>query len=181
MLFPTPSTRDNPFTNYCTTEGGSVFKNIMCQPASSSSATADGKDAGIMCNGLFSFRAFHPAALTQAAHQLVQPPYTKRKILLLLFLTSLIFSTVTFASLYTFHRGFRRTVQFWRGMAPLVLKYKYVKFKAERIDHCDADELERRLNAYREVTAPKLVELILQLGGIYIKIGQGEKKVCCGY
>ncbi|KAL7532103.1 hypothetical protein ACHAXR_004441 [Thalassiosira sp. AJA248-18] len=103
---------------------------------------------------------------------LLQPPYTKRKIVLLAFLASLIIGTAAFASLYSFHRGFRRTVQFWRGMAPLVLKYKAIKFKAERIDHCSAEELERRLNVYRGTTAPKLVDLILSLGGIYIKIGQ---------
>lgn len=57
-------------------------------------------------------------------------------------------------------------------MAPLVFKYKYVKFKAERIDHASPEELERRLNVYREDTAPKLVDLILSMGGIYIKIGQ---------
>jgi len=91
-----------------------------------------------------------------------------RNIFLLLFLASI----VSFASLYTFHRGFRRTVQFWRGMAPLVLKYKYVRLKAEKIDHCSEEELERRLNVYRENTAPKLVDLIIRMGGIYVKIGQ---------
>lgn len=57
-------------------------------------------------------------------------------------------------------------------MAPLVAKYKYVKFKATKIDHCSPEELDERLNVYRETTAPKLVDLILSLGGIYIKIGQ---------
>jgi predicted unusual protein kinase regulating ubiquinone biosynthesis (AarF/ABC1/UbiB family) len=57
-------------------------------------------------------------------------------------------------------------------MAPLVLQYKYVKFKATKIDHCSPEELEQRLNVYRETSAPKLVDLILQLQGIYIKIGQ---------
>ena len=57
-------------------------------------------------------------------------------------------------------------------MAPLVAKYKYIKFKAAKIDHCSPEELEERLSLYRETTAPKLVDLILRLGGIYIKIGQ---------
>ena len=57
-------------------------------------------------------------------------------------------------------------------MAPLVAKYKYIKFKATKIDHCSPEELEERLNVYRETTASKLVDLILHLGGIYIKIGQ---------
>ncbi len=101
-----------------------------------------------------------------------QGPYSKRKIVLLTFLASILLGTITFTALYTFHRGFRRTIQFWRGMAPLVAKYKYVNFKATKIDHCSPEELEERLNAYRETTAPKLVDLILRLGGIYIKIGQ---------
>ena len=57
-------------------------------------------------------------------------------------------------------------------MAPLVAKYKYIKFKAAKIDHCSPEELEERLSLYRETTAQKLVDLILRLGGIYIKIGQ---------
>ena len=81
-------------------------------------------------------------------------------------------STVLFTSLYTFHRGFRRTVQFWRGMGPLVIKYKALKFKANKIDRCSEEEYERRITAYREISAPQLVDLILRLGGIYVKIGQ---------
>lgn len=75
----------------------------------------------------------------------------------------MLLGAITFTSLYTFHRGFRRTVQFWKGLAPLILK---------DYDHSRPEELEQRLNVYREVSAPKLVDLILQLGGIYIKIGQ---------
>jgi predicted unusual protein kinase regulating ubiquinone biosynthesis (AarF/ABC1/UbiB family) len=63
-------------------------------------------------------------------------------------------------------------VQFWRGMAPIILKYKFVKFKAEKIDHCSPEELEQRLNVFRESSAPVLVNLIIRLGGIYVKIGQ---------
>eukprot|EP00584_Thalassiosira_punctigera_P005995 CAMPEP_0172544322 /NCGR_PEP_ID=MMETSP1067-20121228/14505_1 /TAXON_ID=265564 ORGANISM="Thalassiosira punctigera, Strain Tpunct2005C2" /NCGR_SAMPLE_ID=MMETSP1067 /ASSEMBLY_ACC=CAM_ASM_000444 /LENGTH=610 /DNA_ID=CAMNT_0013330861 /DNA_START=181 /DNA_END=2013 /DNA_ORIENTATION=- len=100
--------------------------------------------------------------------KLLRPPFTARKVLLILFLASFL----SLASLYAFHRGFRRTVQFWRGMAPLVARYKYVKFRAERIDQCDPEELERRLNVYRETSAPRIVELILRMGGIYVKIGQ---------
>ena len=97
-----------------------------------------------------------------------KPPYSVPRILLVLALAS-------FASLYAFHRGFRRTIQFWRGMAPLVFRYKYVTIKAEKIDRVGPEEMERRLNVYRESTAPKLVDLILRMGGIYVKIGQGER------
>lgn len=57
-------------------------------------------------------------------------------------------------------------------MTPLVLKYKYVTIKAEKFDRVNSEELERRLNIYREQTAPKLVELILNMKGIYVKLGQ---------
>ena len=57
-------------------------------------------------------------------------------------------------------------------MGPLVVKYKLLKFRANRIDKCSEDEYERRITAYRERSAPQLVDLILSLGGIYVKIGQ---------
>ena len=100
--------------------------------------------------------------------RLCKPPYTIKKIFLLLFLLSVI----GIISLYTFHSGFRRTIQFWKGMTPFILKYKWLKIKAEKIDHCTSDELEARLNVLRTEQAPKLVDLIIRMGGIYVKIGQ---------
>lgn len=105
---------------------------------------------------------------------LVQGPYTKKKIAILIILSSLVLGVLTFTSLYQFHTGFRRTVQFWHGMGPIAMEYKLLKVKAKRWDKLseDDDEYKKRLSAYREVAAPKLVNLILKLGGIYIKIGQ---------
>ena len=112
-----------------------------------------------------------PAANQKILPAFITPPlvssffqgnYSKRKILFLIFLSTILLGTITFTAFYTFHRGFRRTIQFWRGMAPLVAKYKYVKFKATKIDHCSPEELDERLNVYRETTAPKLVDLILK-------------------
>jgi len=100
--------------------------------------------------------------------RILRPPYTIKKVFLLLFLLSVIGIT----SLYTFHSGFRRTIQFWRGMTPFILKYKWLKIKAEKIDHCTPDELEVRLNMLRTEQAPKLVDLIIRMGGIYVKLGQ---------
>lgn len=57
-------------------------------------------------------------------------------------------------------------------MGPLIFKYKLLKFKANTIDKCSPEEFERRITTYREATAPQVVQLILKLGGIYIKIGQ---------
>ena len=108
------------------------------------------------------------------ARSLAQPPFTQRKIVLLVILSSVLLSSAVLAGLYTFHRGFRRTVQIWRGMLPLVAKYKWLKIRATKIDGLteDDDEYRRRITAYRQTTAPQLVDLILSLGGIYTKIGQ---------
>lgn len=114
-----------------------------------------------------------PAIIASNLASVFKPTFSLRRFLLLVAITSF----VSFASLYTFHRGFRRTIQFWRGMAPLVVRYKYVTIKAERIDKVGPEEMERRLNSYRESTAPRLVDLILRMGGIYVKIGQGEKRI----
>ena len=105
---------------------------------------------------------------------LAQPPFTKRKIAILVLVASVFLSTAFFASLYRFHGGFRRTVQFWKGMGPLVVKYKLLKFKATKWDQLgeDDDEYKRRITAYRQKSAPQLVDLILSLGGIYTKIAQ---------
>ena len=105
---------------------------------------------------------------------LAQPPFTKRKIAILVIVASVFLSTAFFASLYKFHGGFRRTVQFWKGMGPLVMKYKLLKFKATKWDQLgeDDDEYKRRITAYRQKSAPQLVDLILSLGGIYTKIAQ---------
>merc|ERR1712176_1034998 len=102
--------------------------------------------------------------LSAASVGLLQGPYTKRKILLILIISSLLLGTITFTSFYYFHTGFRRTVQFWRGIGPLAIKYKALKIKAKRWDKLSEDDEEyiKRLSAYREATAPKLVELILK-------------------
>ena len=161
MLFPTKS---------CTPRGPQQTSDLLSKISYSIICTSNNI---IMCKPMTNkpnmFQAFISPPIIS---NLLQGPYSKRKAVLLSFLACLLLGTITFTSLYTFHRGFRRTVQFWRGMAPLVVKYKYINFKATKIDNCSPEELEERLNVYREATAPKLVDLILRLGGIYIKIGQ---------
>jgi len=59
-------------------------------------------------------------------------------------------------------------------MAPILIEYKMIKFKAltwEKLDDQD-DELRRRIRSFHEKSAPRLVDLVLRMGGIYIKIGQ---------
>lgn len=100
------------------------------------------------------------------------PPFTKRKIALLVILGFLVVGGLSLSGLYIFHHGFRRTIQFWSGMGPLVGEYKLLKFRYRYIDRWDEEEYLRRLQKYRQRAAPKVVDLIQDMGGIYIKIGQ---------
>eukprot|EP00523_Entomoneis_sp_CCMP467_P018142 CAMPEP_0168819122 /NCGR_PEP_ID=MMETSP0726-20121227/8122_1 /TAXON_ID=265536 /ORGANISM="Amphiprora sp., Strain CCMP467" /LENGTH=640 /DNA_ID=CAMNT_0008871495 /DNA_START=178 /DNA_END=2100 /DNA_ORIENTATION=- len=82
----------------------------------------------------------------------------------------LLFVTITFGILYCTSMPFRRTVTFWKGMAPIYLEYKYLKvFRKPRLD---AAQYETELDAYYHRAANQLVTLILKLGGIATKIGQ---------
>ena len=67
--------------------------------------------------------------------------------------------------------GFRRSCQFWGAVAPFVIEHNQIKWWA-RFEGCDAEELERRLGEFHRRTASRAVEVILRLGGIYVKIGQ---------
>lgn len=60
------------------------------------------------------------------------------------------------------------------------MKYKLLKWKAHKIDRCDDQEFQRRITAFREQSAPQLVDLILSLGGIYVKIGQVMSTIGAG-
>ena len=147
-----------------------IVNSIMCRAIDDSSSNKEYTRIDQQRSSFsLSAAAMIPSVLSNNLRLLKQPPYTLRKMFLLLFLAS-IFS---FVSLYTFHRGgFRRTIQFWRGMIPFITRYKWVKFKATKIDHCPPEELEARLNVFRDESAPQLVDLIIRMGGIYVKIGQ---------
>ena len=178
MIFPHPAAATKEqFINRITQH---IFTSSMAKSANnddyggSSAAKSSSSSSSRLvrsCRHSLSMMAITPSTCGIAnLLPIIKSPYSLRKVLLLLLLTTFL----SVISLYTFHRGFRRTIQFWRGMAPLILEYKYVNFKADRIDHCSSEELERRLDVYRTSTAPKLVDLILRMGGIYIKLGQGE-------
>jgi aarF domain-containing kinase len=67
--------------------------------------------------------------------------------------------------------GFRRSCQFWGAVAPFVLEHNQIKWRAH-LEGCGDDALEERLRAFHHRTASRAVDIILKLGGIYIKIGQ---------
>jgi predicted unusual protein kinase regulating ubiquinone biosynthesis (AarF/ABC1/UbiB family) len=75
------------------------------------------------------------------------------------------------ALLYVSHRGFRRTVQFWTSVSPLIAEYKLLEWKCRFLDCSEADRTSQALEFHKK-TAPKIVGVVLRLGGIYIKIGQ---------
>ena len=60
------------------------------------------------------------------------------------------------------------------------MKYKWLQLKAHRIDRCDDEEYQRRITVFRQVSAPQLVDLIVSLGGIYVKIGQVMSTIGAG-
>ena len=159
MLFPSPTSKRKPLT----TSYHQASKNLknMCKAVDMPSKGVSGEQS------TRSFAAAIPSVISSSL-RLFRSPYSIRKIILLLLITSIL-GTLT---LYKLHSGFRRTIQFWRGFAPFIIQYKYVKIKAERFDHVSPEELKRRLDIYREATAPQLVDLIIQMGGIYVKIGQ---------
>jgi hypothetical protein len=169
MIFPAeakPSSR-RALTHHHRGING-IIDIAMCR---ASTPTNDGKATNLHVQSLSAISVAPLPAMIANLASVFKPPYSVRRTLLLLALASV----ASFASLYAFHRGFRRTIQFWRGMAPIVFRYKVVTIKAEKIDRVGPEEMERRLNVYRESTAPKLVDLILRMGGIYVKIGQGER------
>ena len=56
-------------------------------------------------------------------------------------------------------------------MAPFFGEYQLVKARA-KWDQCEQRDIEARIAAFHKRTASKAVDVILQLGGIYVKIGQ---------
>lgn len=68
--------------------------------------------------------------------------------------------------------GFRRSCQFWGAVAPFIAEHYAVKVRARYVDGSTDEELEQRLSAFHQRTAASCVNVILQLGGIYVKIGQ---------
>jgi ABC1 atypical kinase-like domain len=89
---------------------------------------------------------------------------------------------VVFLALLAFHRGFRRSVQFWTRVAPLVVEYKALEFRSSHPFLMSSSSSMGATNSnsnasswlrdYHIRTAPKVVQIILDLGGIYVKIGQ---------
>ena len=76
-----------------------------------------------------------------------------------------------FGVVYVSSPGFRRSVRFWGAAAPFIIEYEVVKIRAYA-DGASEDETNRRISDFHQRTAARAVDIILELGGIYVKIGQ---------
>ena len=72
---------------------------------------------------------------------------------------------------YAFSPGMRRSVSFWSTVAPFVVEFESIKARA-KWDRCSDQELEARKASFHQRTAESAVDIILSLGGIYVKLGQ---------
>ena len=96
----------------------------------------------------------------------------------------------TVAATYACTAGFRREVQFWSKIFPVVADYyvqtaqssPYVKLRsylANDDDEHDDEEARKqkkraKLDELHEKHAPDILQVMLDLKGLYIKLGQGE-------
>ena len=80
---------------------------------------------------------------------------------------------------YASSPGFRRSVTFWSTVAPFFLEFNGIKLRA-RLEGCDTEELERRKTAFHHKTAARAVDVVTDLGGIYVKIGQFVSTIGAG-
>lgn len=78
------------------------------------------------------------------------------------------------AVLYGTHRGYKRSMDFWYHVGPLIAEWKLLKARRKYLFHSrkDDDEWYELMTSYHQKTAPKVVNVIMKLGGIYVKIGQ---------
>jgi predicted unusual protein kinase regulating ubiquinone biosynthesis (AarF/ABC1/UbiB family) len=67
--------------------------------------------------------------------------------------------------------GAVRSLQFWVAIGPTIVEYQGIKAKGW-LDDIDEQQLQRRKAVFHERTAGKAVDIILELGGIYVKLGQ---------
>ena len=139
------------------------------------------------------------AAASQLLHgasssSLQQATYNRKKIALLALLVGLSVVAILFSSFYIFHKGFRRTIQFWGQVGPWIVQYHIIKFHFFYVLHnkrlnwllghnsshhtsakAEAElalDWQNRSESYHRAIAPKAVEMVAKMGGIYVKIGQ---------
>lgn len=109
----------------------------------------------------------HSSPLFSSAAMLafLQTPSWKRSVMLLLTV-----SMLAFTLLVNYHRGAQRIFQFWSSVMPLLAEFKWLKFRG---NHFLSEESYLRKTAeFHRKTAPKAAQLAIDMGGIYVKLGQ---------
>ena len=121
-----------------------------------------------------------PSAARNALVTFLLPPYPRRDIFVFITFCAVILPVL----LYTFHPGIRRTCQFWGAMAPLVAEHKWVQLrnKLDRVVfHRTEAQTQERIRQFHQRAAPRITQKMVDLGGIYIKIGQVLSTVGSGF
>ena len=67
------------------------------------------------------------------------------------------------------NEGLKRSILFWRRAFPIYLHYRLVEWQVRNLPEPDQD---KRFNALHDMYAPIAMDIILDMGGFYIKIGQ---------
>ncbi|CAB9507594.1 protein kinase UbiB [Seminavis robusta] len=96
----------------------------------------------------------------------------RKKTALLVGLSVLLSILTLVVVMYIFHRGFRRTCQFWSRALPWIVEYHCIKFHSHYIVGRNETEWEKIQHDYHALTAPKAVLMVQEFGGVYVKLGQ---------
>eukprot|EP00944_MAST-04C_sp_MAST-4C-sp1_P001039 g1039.t1 len=67
------------------------------------------------------------------------------------------------------NEGLKRSMFFWRRAFPIYLHYRLVEWQVRNLPEAEQD---KRFNALHDMYAPIAMDIILDMGGFYIKIGQ---------
>jgi predicted unusual protein kinase regulating ubiquinone biosynthesis (AarF/ABC1/UbiB family) len=121
-----------------------------------------------------------PSSARNALLTFILPPYQRRDVFMLIAICLMLFPLL----LYTFHPGVRRTVQFYSTVGPLVAEHKFVQFR-NRLDRflrrSSREKEALRIRRFHQRAAPRITKKMVDLGGIYIKIGQVLSTVGSGF
>lgn len=110
------------------------------------------------------------AAALAGLNSFLTTPGTKRNTLLAV--SAVFFLLLAFLYLGGYGKGMHRVVQFWSHVGPWIIEFKWLKFKYSTLQGLPAQEVQKLLHPFHERTAHKAVALVLEIGGIYVKLGQ---------
>jgi aarF domain-containing kinase len=77
-------------------------------------------------------------------------------------------SLFAFTMLCILHPGIRRTIHFWKNMLPIITEYNWLKL----CKRWSPGLHQERLRSFHLRCAPRITNTMVEMGGIYIKLGQ---------